>query len=227
MREAGLGLRLAARAGADEEAEGRGPHGGHGLRDDPQPRVQLGEAVVGQDGLSRGRGRGRRAGARLAVAAAARRSRSRPPRPPRPPRPRPRAAAAVAAAAALAGSPVPTAASSSTVLPAISGSSARRRPMRPRSRSTSTTRTGDLVALVEHLLDRRRRAGPATMLEMCSRPSVPLASSTKAPKVVVLTTLPVNSSPTSTSLVIERMRSTRASPWAPVGRVDAGPGPRR
>ena len=45
---------------------------------------------------------------------------------------------------------------------------------------------------------------------------MPLASSTKAPKVVVFTTLPVNSSPTSTSLVIWRMRSTRASPWSPV-----------
>ena len=32
---------------------------------------------------------------------------------------------------------------------------------------------------------------------MCSSPSVPLASSMKAPKVVVLTTLPVYVSPTS------------------------------
>ena len=38
---------------------------------------------------------------------------------------------------------------------------------------------------------------------MCSRPSVPFESSTNAPKVVVFTTLPVNSSPTSTSLVID------------------------
>ena len=37
VREPGLGRRLAARAGAHEEAEGRGPDGGHDLRRDPQP----------------------------------------------------------------------------------------------------------------------------------------------------------------------------------------------
>ncbi len=42
----------------------------------------------------------------------------------------------------------------------------------------------------------------------------------KAPKVVVLTTLPANSSPTSTSFIIVRMRSTSASPSVAVGRVD-------
>ena len=74
----------------------------------------------------------------------------------------------------------------------------------------------ELVALVEDLLDRRDRGRPGATLEMCSRPSVPLESSTKAPNVVVLTTLPVNSSPTSTSLVIERIRSTSASPRSPL-----------
>jgi len=37
---------------------------------------------------------------------------------------------------------------------------------------------------------------PGETFEMCSRPSVPLESSMKAPKVVVLTTLPLYSSPT-------------------------------
>jgi hypothetical protein len=48
VREPGLGRLLAAGAGADEEAEGRGSHGGDHLRGDPQPAVQLGDAVVGQ-----------------------------------------------------------------------------------------------------------------------------------------------------------------------------------
>ena len=48
VREAGLGLRLPPRACAHEEPEGRGPHGRHDLRDDPQPRVELGQAVFGQ-----------------------------------------------------------------------------------------------------------------------------------------------------------------------------------
>ena len=128
-----------------------------------------------------------------------------PPRPPRsPPRPPPPL------------SPVPTDASSSLVLPAMSGSSARRRPMRPRSRSTSTTRTEISSPLLRTSSTVPTR-WPGETLEMCSRPSVPLASSTNAPNVVVLTTFaPGNSSPTSTSLVIERMRSASASPWAPV-----------
>ena len=87
--------------------------------------------------------------------------------------------------------------------------------MRPRSLSTSTTRTAISSPLLSTSSTVPTRL-PGDTLEMCSRPSVPLASSTKAPKVVVLTTLPLNSSPTSTSLVIERMRSTRASPLAPV-----------
>jgi hypothetical protein len=37
VREPRLGDRLAARAGADEEAQGRGADGGHDLRRDPQP----------------------------------------------------------------------------------------------------------------------------------------------------------------------------------------------
>ena len=52
---------------------------------------------------------------------------------------------------------------------------------------------------------------------MCSRPSVPLVSSMNAPKAVVLTTLPVNLSPTSASLVIASMRAMHASTRAPFG----------
>ena len=92
--------------------------------------------------------------------------------------------------------------------------------MRPRSLSTSTTRDLELVAPVEDVLDRRRRRWPGEMFEMCSRPSVPLASSTKAPKVVVLTTLPVNSSPTSTSLVIDADALDERVAQLAVGRVD-------
>ena len=47
VREAGLPHRLTARAGGHEEAQGRGPHGGHGLRDDPQPGVELRDAMTG------------------------------------------------------------------------------------------------------------------------------------------------------------------------------------
>ena len=52
---------------------------------------------------------------------------------------------------------------------------------------------------------------------MCSSPSVPLTSSTNAPKAVVFTTLPVNRSPTSASLVIASMRAMHASTRAPLG----------
>ena len=48
VREPGLVGGLAARAGGDEEAQGRGPDGAHVLRRDPQPRVELRDAVVGQ-----------------------------------------------------------------------------------------------------------------------------------------------------------------------------------
>ena len=87
--------------------------------------------------------------------------------------------------------------------------------MRPRSRSTSTTRTDTSSPLFSTSSTVAGR-WPGAMFEMCSRPSVPLASSTNAPNVVVLTTLPVYSSPTSTSLVIVRMRSASASPSSPL-----------
>ena len=86
--------------------------------------------------------------------------------------------------------------------------------MRPRSRSTSTTRTLISSPLLSTSSTVSMRS-PGAMLEMCSSPSVPFISSTKAPKVVVLTTEPVNWSPSSTSLVMERMRSTSASPISP------------
>ena len=87
--------------------------------------------------------------------------------------------------------------------------------MRPRSGSTSTTFT---FSSSPRLMTSSTVFGrwPGAMLEMWIRPSVPLASSMKAPKVVVFTTLPVNSSPSSTSFVIDRIRSTRASPCSPV-----------
>ena len=46
VREPGLGRGFTARAGGHEEPQGRGPHGGHGLRDDPQPGVKLRDAMV-------------------------------------------------------------------------------------------------------------------------------------------------------------------------------------
>ena len=55
---------------------------------------------------------------------------------------------------------------------------------------------------------------------MCSRPSVPFASSTKAPKVVVLTTLPTYSSPTSTSFIIIRIALHERVAELAVGGVD-------
>ena len=60
--------------------------------------------------------------------------------------------------------------------------------MRPRSRSTSTTVTSISSPEVRTSSTESTRS-PGLTLEMCSRPSVPLTSSTKAPKVVVLTTL--------------------------------------
>ena len=88
--------------------------------------------------------------------------------------------------------------------------------MRPRSRSTSTTRTWISSPLLRTSSTVSTRS-PGVTLEMCSRPSVPLASSMNAPNVVVLTTLAAgNSSPTATSLVIDRMRSASASPSVPL-----------
>ena len=69
--------RLAARAGAHEEAQGRGPDGGHDLRDDPQPRVQLGQAVFGQGAGRLSSRSGSRSARGAALAAAARRGRGR------------------------------------------------------------------------------------------------------------------------------------------------------
>ena len=83
--------------------------------------------------------------------------------------------------------------------------------MRPRSRSTSTTLTATSSPLLNTSSTVAIRR-PGATLEMCSSPSVPLASSTNAPNVVVLTIFPLNSSPTSTSLVIELIRATSASP---------------
>ena len=50
---------------------------------------------------------------------------------------------------------------------------------------------------------------------------MPFVSSMKAPNVVVLTTLPVNSSPTSTSLVIDADAVDQGVALLAVGRVDA------
>ena len=87
--------------------------------------------------------------------------------------------------------------------------------MRPRSRSTSTTRTVTSSPLLSTSSTLSTRS-PGATLEMCSSPSVPLASSMKAPKVVVFTTLPTYSSPTSTSFSIIRTRSTSASASSPL-----------
>ena len=87
--------------------------------------------------------------------------------------------------------------------------------MRPRSRSTSTTRTVISSPLLSTSSTVSTRL-PGETFEMCSSPSVPLESSMKAPKVVVLTTLPWYSSPTSTSFIIVRIRSTRASASSPL-----------
>ena len=165
-------------------------HGGHALGDDPHARVERRQAVRSvATGLRLGVGTGSRASplgrAAAAVARAAgaalrrrgrrgrrrcgrgagrgrRRRRRRRRRRPRAPR---------------------------RTCRRSSGSSARRRPMRPRSRSTSTTRTWISSPLLRTSSTVSTR-WPGETLEMCSRPSVPLASSTNAPNVVVLTTLP-------------------------------------
>src|SRR6185295_18608215 len=46
MRQAGLGLALRGRARADPEAERHGSHGVHVLRDDPDARLELRQAVL-------------------------------------------------------------------------------------------------------------------------------------------------------------------------------------
>ena len=61
---------------------------------------------------------------------------------------------------------------------------------------------------------------PGPTFETWSSPSVPFFSSTNAPKSVVFTTLPVNSSPTSGSLVSAVIAAIAASPFVALGRVD-------
>ena len=61
---------------------------------------------------------------------------------------------------------------------------------------------------------------PGPTFETCSSPSVPFFSSTNAPKSVVLTTLPVYSSPTSGSLVSAWIAAIAASPFVALGGVD-------
>ena len=56
---------------------------------------------------------------------------------------------------------------------------------------------------------------PGPTFETWSRPSVPFFSSTNAPKSVVFTTLPVNWSPTSGSLVSAVIAAIAASPFVP------------
>ena len=191
------GSASAAEPGADPEPERHGAHARHALRDDPDARVELGRAgaLRARGRLVRGRGRAPWRG----------RPEPRGPRSPPPSRRgrrgRRRGAARAAAAAAAA---EPTAASSSTDLPAISGSSARRRPMRPRSRSTSTTRTLISSPLLRTSSTVSTR-WPGDTLEMCSRPSVPLDELDERAERRRLDDLAVgNSSPTSTSLIIER-----------------------
>ena len=63
---------------------------------------------------------------------------------------------------------------------------------------------------------------PGPTFETCSSPSVPFFSSTNAPKSVVLTTLPVNWSPTSGSFVSCLDRRDRRVALLARGRVDDG-----
>ena len=61
---------------------------------------------------------------------------------------------------------------------------------------------------------------PGPTFETCRSPSVPFFSSTKAPKSVVFTTLPVYVSPTSGSFVSDSIASIAAFAFVAVGRVD-------
>src|SRR5439155_16188072 len=217
MRDPRLLRPLGRRTGRDPEAERHRAHAGDALGHDPDARLKRGDAVLARRAQSRSRlWRGRPE------------PRVPPPEPyPRdwpPSRRRPRSARSrplleesrpPPSRGARGPAPVPTPTSSSTDLPATSGSWARRRPMRPRSRSTSTTRTVTSSPRLSTSSTLSTR-WPGDTLEMCSSPSVPLASSMKAPKVVVFTTLPTYSSPTSTSFSIIRTRSTSASPSSPL-----------
>ena len=78
--------------------------------------------------------------------------------------------------------------------------------MRLRALSISTTSTVTVSPRLTTSSTFFTRSPLGARREMWSRPSVPFLSSTNAPKSVVLTTRPVNTSPTSTSLVIDWMR---------------------
>ena len=214
VRQAGLGLVLGGRARADPEAQRDGSHGVHGLRDDPYAGVELRQAVLGVH----------RDVSLVALGRAPLRCRGRPePRgPPRSPPPPSRRAPRSPPSRSRAArrrrrrrrrcrrppAPRPTCRRSPGRRPGAGRCGRARGRPRPRARwiSSPLLRTSSTVST----------RWPGETLEMCSRPSVPLASSTNAPKVVVLTTLPANSSPTSTSLVIVRMRSASASPSSPL-----------
>src|SRR3954453_11646543 len=207
VRHARLGGRLVTRARAHPHAERDRAHGGHLLRDDPNAVGGLRQAdALGQIPRGADIGGCRAQWRRLPLRPRSRPPSRRSPRPPPPPRPPPRGPR----------SPEPTFASSAGDLPSTAGSSERRRPMRPRSRSTSTTVTSSSSPCLRTSSTESTRS-PGLTLEMWSSPSVPLVSSTKAPNAVVLTTLPLNLSPTSASLVIASMRAIAASTRAPLG----------
>ena len=69
------------------------------------------------------------------------------------------------------------------------------------------------VAARDHVLDVADPAGPT--FETCRSPSVPFFSSTKAPKSVVFTTLPVYWSPGSGSFVSDVIALIAASALSP------------
>ena len=204
---------LGGRARADPEAERHRAHAGHALGDDSHAGVQRGYVDArrltpgGAPRLSRGRGLARAAEPRPPSRRGPRSERSRPLRRRRRPRAG-RRRRRRRRRCRRRRAPRRT-------CPRCRGPRLRRRPMRPRSRSTSTTRTLTSSPLLSTSSTVSTR-WPGETLEMCSSPSVPFASSMKAPKVVVLTTLPRYSSPTSTSFIIMRMRSTSASPSSPL-----------
>jgi polyribonucleotide nucleotidyltransferase len=87
------------------------------------------------------------------------------------------------------------------------------RPIRPRALSTSWTITSSTSprSITSSMWPTR----PGPTLETCRRPSVPFFSSTKAPNWVVFTTLPVYSSPTSGSFVIDSIAAIAALAFVP------------
>src|SRR5918994_2429356 len=204
MGDAGVSGVLIARADPHPHPERHGTHRGNRLGDDVDPCGKLAELDAGRERLGR------------PVRAHRRPWRRRPPSPSRerrrPSRPRPRPPPSLPRRGPE--SPVPTSVSSAAALPSTAGSSLRRNPMRPRSRSTSTTVTSSSSPGFNTSSTAPTRS-PGLTFEMCRSPSVPLVSSTNAPKAVVFTTLPVNLSPTSASLVIDWMRSMQASTSSP------------